>query len=128
MSENTNPQGSVQTVDGAANAILSMWEATDKQADEAQVDSVDEPQEEAQEESFEASSDDEYIDESAEETVEQESEEPEVKTFRVKVGNEEVEVSEDELLKGYSRTADYTKKTPALAEAKKAVEADMAQV
>lgn len=128
MSENTNPQGSVQTVDGAANAILSMWEATDKQADEAQVDSVDEPQEEAQEESFEASSDDEYIDESAEETVEQESEEPEVKTFRVKVGNEEVEVSEDELLKGYSRTADYTKKTQALAEAKKAVEADMAQV
>jgi hypothetical protein len=47
-------------------------------------------------------------------------------TFRVKVDGEEVEVPLDELLKGYSRTADYTRKTQAIAEARKQAEAEAA--
>jgi hypothetical protein len=49
---------------------------------------------------------------------------PEVRTFKVKVDGEELEVPEDELLKGYSRTKDYTKKTQKLSEERKSFEAD----
>lgn len=52
--------------------------------------------------------------------------EPEAKTqprtFKVKVDGKEVEVPEDELLSGYSRTRDYTLKTQALAEQKRQFE------
>lgn len=117
MSENTNPiEGSVNTVNDAANAFLSMMDSPEEKA-QAQSQS-DDSETEVQD------SDESYEDESAEETVEYEDETPKSKTFRVKVGNEEVEVSEDELLSGYSRTADYTKKTQALAETRKAVEAE----
>lgn len=51
-------------------------------------------------------------------------EQPEVRTFRVKVDGEEIEVPEDEVLKGYSRTADYTRKTQKLSEEKRALEAE----
>lgn len=61
-----------------------------------------------------------------EEPVE-EPEEP-ARTFKVKVDGEEIEVPEDELLKGYSRTRDYTKKTQKLAEERKAFEAEFASV
>jgi hypothetical protein len=49
---------------------------------------------------------------------------PEVRTFKVKVDGEELEVPEDELLKGYSRTSDYTRKTQKLSEERKALEAE----
>ena len=44
------------------------------------------------------------------------------KTYRVKVGGEEIEVPEDELLKGYSRQQDYTRKTMELAAQRQQVE------
>ena len=50
---------------------------------------------------------------------------PEPKTFTVKVDGEEVTVTEDELLKGYSRTQDYTRKTMEVAEVRKAAEAEV---
>jgi FtsZ-binding cell division protein ZapB len=49
---------------------------------------------------------------------------PEVRTFRIKVDGEEIEVPEDEVLKGYSRTADYTRKTQKLSEERKALESE----
>jgi hypothetical protein len=55
-----------------------------------------------------------------------EAEEP--PRYRVKVDNEEVEVTLDELLKGYSRTSDYTKKTQTLAEQRKQVEAERQRI
>jgi hypothetical protein len=125
MSENTNPQGSVQTVSDAANAFLSLMDSAEEKATQAQSESV-EP-ETSEEVEYEAL-DEDYQDESAEETVEPEEDTQPTKTFRVKVGNEEVEVSEEELLSGYSRTADYTKKTQALAETRKAVEAEKAAI
>lgn len=54
-------------------------------------------------------------------------EEGEVQTFKVKVDGEEQEVTLDELLRGYSRTADYTRKTQATAEQRKALDAEVAQ-
>jgi hypothetical protein len=44
------------------------------------------------------------------------------KTYRVKVGGEEIDVPEDELLKGYSRQQDYTRKTMELAAQRQQVE------
>lgn len=44
------------------------------------------------------------------------------RTFKVKVNGEELEVSEDELVKGYSREQDYTRKSMALAEDRKVIE------
>lgn len=125
MSENTNPQGSVQTVSDAANAFLSLMDSAEEKATQAQSESV-EP-ETSEEVEYEAS-DEDYQDESAEETVEPEEDTQPTKTFKVRVGNEEVEVTEEELLSGYSRTADYTKKTQALAETRKAVEAEKAAI
>lgn len=49
------------------------------------------------------------------------------KTFRVKVQGEEIEVTQDELLKGYSREADYTRKTAQLAEQRRELERQVEQ-
>lgn len=51
--------------------------------------------------------------------------EPEEQTFTVKVDGETVEVPLSELLSGYSRTSDYTRKTQALAEDRKATDAEL---
>lgn len=71
-------------------------------------------------------------DEPAEEEVadgeEAESEPVQPRKFRVKVDGAEQEVTEDELLKGYSRHADYTRKTQALSEKEKTFEAEQAAV
>jgi len=67
----------------------------------------------------------EYSEEDEGEEVEIEEQTP---TYRVKVGKEEVEVPLDELLKGYSRTADYTRKTQEIAETRKAVEAERVKI
>lgn len=64
--------------------------------------------------------------ETAEEKAQEEEGEPEP-TYTVKVAGEEVEVSLPELLKGYSREQDYTRKTMALAETEKSIEAKFAE-
>jgi len=111
MSENTNPTGSVDgSISGAANAFMSMIEP---QSEEAQAH----PEEEAQD--YDASADDTgYEQEAVEESPK----------YRVKANGEELEVSLDELLNGYSRTADYQKKTQSLAEQRKAVEAERSKI
>jgi hypothetical protein len=118
MSENTNPQGSVDnSVSGAANAFMSFLEP---QAEEAKA------QPETSEAEYSAESEEQDV--SAEEAESQEEEVEELPKYRVKVSGEEVEVSLDELLNGYSRTADYQKKTQSLAEQRKAVEADRVKI
>lgn len=52
----------------------------------------------------------------------QEGDEPKGRMFTVKVDGTEIQVPEDELIKGYSRTADYHRKTEALANERKAFE------
>jgi hypothetical protein len=115
--EQTNPQGS-PTVDDAAAKIFGMLEPEqpEGQAEELAQEETEEYEAQA-EESEEAE---------GEEVQEEEVEEPQ--RFRVKVDNEELEVDLDELIKGYSRTSDYTKKTQTLAEQRKAVEAERTKI
>lgn len=76
--------------------------------------------------------DDELSDETTEEQSEldEETEEEEKPTevYTVKVDGKEVEVTLDELQKGYSRTQDYTRKTQQIAETKRAVEAEASAI
>lgn len=124
MSENTNPNGSV-SVNEAASAFLSMMDSPTEEA-KAQPE-VDQQESEEVEYSAEDGSED-YTDENAEETEYQEEETEEPQRFKVKVDNEEIEVTLEELQQGYSRTKDYTKKTQALAETRKTVEAERARI
>lgn len=54
--------------------------------------------------------------------------EPEPETFTVRVDGKEVAVTRDELLAGYSRQADYSRKTAELAEQRRAAEAEIQRV
>ena len=76
--------------------------------------------------------DDELSDETTEEQseLEEETEEEEQPTevYTVKVDGKEVEVTLDELQKGYSRTQDYTRKTQQIAETRKAVDAEASAI
>lgn len=63
---------------------------------------------------------------SSEEESTEEEEQPQV--FTVKVDGKEVEVTLDELQKGYSRTQDYTRKTQQIAEVRKQTEAELQSV
>jgi hypothetical protein len=70
---------------------------------------------------------DELTDEQSEsEEDTQEEEKPSV--FTVKVDGKEVEVTLDELQKGYSRTQDYTRKTQQVAEMRKQTEAELTAI
>jgi hypothetical protein len=126
MSENTNPKGSV-SVNEAASAFLSMMDSPTEEAQaQPEVDQQEQESEEVEYSAEEGSED--YTDENAEETEYQEEETQEPQRFKVKVDNEELEVTLEELQQGYSRTKDYTKKTQALAETRKAVEAEKARI
>jgi hypothetical protein len=115
----TNPQGSVKTVSDAANAFLGMMEPEEAQAQpEAPETENEEVVEEVEYEAEDSDEDD------AEEVVEEEP----TPTYKVKVGKDEIDVPLDELLKGYSRTADYTRKTQEIAEARKVVEAERTKI
>jgi hypothetical protein len=107
--ENSNPQGTVESVSDAAGAFLRMMEP-------------EEPQGQAEEEIAEVE------DQEPEQVEEAEEEVQETPRYRVKTGDEEIEVDLDELVKGYSRTSDYTKKTQVLAEQRKAVEAERSRI
>jgi multidrug efflux pump subunit AcrA (membrane-fusion protein) len=58
----------------------------------------------------------------------EEVKEPEAKTYKVKVDGQEIEVPEAELLKGYSRQQDYTRKTMELAAERQQIQAQAQQV
>ena len=122
----TNPQGSV-SVNEAASAFLSLMDSPTEEA-QAQPE-VDQQEQESEEVEYSAEdSSEDYTDENAEETEYQEEETQEPQRFKVKVDNEELEVTLEELQQGYSRTKDYTKKTQALAETRKTVEAERARI
>ena len=111
--EETNPQGSQTDVNGAAAKIFGMLDPQPEGQAEVEATEIEEVEAQAEEEA---------------EAVEQEEEVQETPRYRVKVDNEELEVDLDELIKGYSRTSDYTKKTQTLAEQRKQVEAERAKI
>jgi hypothetical protein len=115
--QNTTPQGSGElTVEGAANAFLSMMNREDG-SEQEQPESASEANE------SEAESDESY-DESEVEQEDDDGEQEEPQKFRVKAAGEEREVTLDELIKSYQLGTDYTKKSQAVAEERKVVEAE----
>jgi len=107
--------GSVVEAQSAILSLLEPEEATPEALESAPTEDVEESTEETQDEPLE----EDVLEESEEEAEEEESEEDEVEeepeVYAVKVDGEELEVSLDELVQGYSRHSDYTRKTQELA-------------
>ena len=96
-------------------------EVTNEQEDE---EAVEETAEETEPEEVEEESEEDEPDDTDEDDVEVE----ERKTYRVKAGGEEKDVTLEELVSGYQKGDDYTKKSQTLAEARKKVEAHAHEV
>ena len=106
--ENTNPNGSESLdVNQAASAFEGMM-GDSEEAENSQAEGQPEYQQETDEVEY----------------SEEESEEQPKQRYKVKASGEEVEVELDELIKGYQQGTDYTKKSQALAEQRKAIEAE----
>ena len=118
----TAPQGSVTE---AQEALLSLLEPEEEtpETEEAQPTEEEESQPVEEDESFEEESEEEEEAEEAEEESEEPEGEEEEELYAVTVNGEEVAVSLDELLSGYSRQSDYTRKTQEIATDRKEMEA-----
>lgn len=123
------------TLDDAQNAIMGMFDGTleeeqsegdEEIVDESLIDGeADESEVEESEEDFD---DDEEAELDDEEYDQDEDESAQAETFTVKVDGQQVSVSREELLNGYSRQSDYTKKAQALAEERKSFDGDRSSV
>ena len=115
------PEGNTQLdVGGAADAIMGLMgteEGSEQEQPEAQLEAND----------SEAESEESY-DESEVEQDEGEEEAEEPPKYRVKAAGEEREVTLDELIKSYQLGTDYTKKSQAVAEERKVVEAERQRI
>ena len=114
------PEGNTQLdVGGAADAIMGLMgteEGSEQEQPETQLEAND----------SEAESEESY-DESEVEQDEGEDEQEQPK-YRVKASGEEREVTLDELIKSYQLGTDYTKKSQAVAEERKVVEAERQRI
>jgi len=119
------PEGNTQLdVGGAADAIMGLMgaeEGSEQEQPESQSESNDS---EAESEYIEAQAEDES--EVEQDEGEEEAEEP--PKYRVKAAGEEREVTLDELIKSYQLGTDYTKKSQAVAEERKVVEAERQRI
>jgi len=102
-------------------------QAAPTEEEESTEETQDESLEEGSEEESEEPDEEETEEDDEEETEESDEQEEEELLYAVKVDGEEQEVSLDELIKGYSRQSDYTKKTQELAEERRNIEAGMDQ-
>ena len=134
MTEQINQESnSVETPKDATEVFTEMLDAEESNdkpevTNEEQED-IEENVEETEEET-ESESEVEELEEDNPETEEDEDDESddqveveERKTFRVKANGEEQDVTLEELVEGYQKGSDYTKKSQTLAEQRKAVEA-----
>ena len=117
----TAPGGSITE---AQEALLSLLEPEEEtpETEEAQPTEEEESQPVEEDESFEEESEEEEEAVEAEEESEETEGEEEEELYAVTVNGEEVAVSLDELLSGYSRQSDYTRKTQEIAGDRKEME------
>jgi len=113
----------VDAIETFANALDAQEsedkpEVADEQEDEEVVAQADE---ETESEEVEEESDEDEL-EATDEDDEDSDEVEEAQTFKVKANGEEQDVTLDELVEGYQKGSDYTKKSQHLAEQRKAVE------
>lgn len=122
------------SVTQAANLFGSMMEpetatpepVQEEVANESEADAEDVGLEDTSEE---FDSEDSLEDpEAGQEETDEADEEGSAQTYTVRVDGEEVQVTIDELLSGYSRTQDYTRKTMALADQRKSLEGELEQI
>ena len=128
----TTPDNGSEPQDAQAvfETLLNAEESNDNQ--EVVNEEVEETVEEHEEEETET----EEVEDLEVDTLETEEEdefeevedEPEVKTYKVKAAGEEIEVTEDDLIKSYQMEADYTKKSQKLSQDRKVVEANIAKI
>ena len=118
------PQLTDGSIVSATNALLGMMEPEEvtPESEEAQPEEVEESTDEIQDDSSEEVSEEEdesvEDEEESEEELDEDEDEEESNlntTYAVKVDGEEIEVDLDELISGYSRQSDYTRKTQELA-------------
>jgi len=104
----------------AQEVLLGLMESEEEkpETEEAAPTEEEESTEETQDESLEEESEEEAEEEESEES----DDEDEEALYAVTVNGEEHEVSLDELMKGYSRQSDYTKKTQELSQGRKEIE------
>jgi len=111
-------------VGGAADAILGLMggeEGSEQEQPESQLEANDS---EAESEEYDAQAEDE----SEVEQEDSEDEQQEPQKYRIKAAGEEREVTLDELIKSYQLGTDYTKKSQAVAEERKAVESERQRI
>lgn len=111
------------TVGGAADAILGLMGSEEGSEQEQPELNSEVNDSEAESEEIEA-----QADESEVEQEDEQDEQEEPQKFRVKAAGEEREVTLDELIKSYQLGTDYTKKSQAVAEERKAVEAERQRI
>jgi hypothetical protein len=111
----------------AANALEGLLPDEGQQEDR-EAQSPDEGAAVEEELSADADAVDDETDAEQSELDEDTEEQEQPQVFSVKVDGKEVEVTLDELQKGYSRTQDYTRKTQQIAEVRKQTEAELQAV
>jgi hypothetical protein len=131
------------TVDAAADSIAAILAREDgepgeqeeqpggpPEADEAEADEADPTEDETPEEQPEEGGDEGAEDEEGTEDGEEDTEEaaPEASAITVELGGKVVTLTKDEVARGYLRTEDYTRKTQALAEERRAIQQHAAAV
>ena len=139
MSNNGKPTALQTDKEVAASMFESFLTPEEDKVEDAVTETEEVVEEEVLEEELEPSEDfeedvedDEEFDEEDEEldeeqtNVEEEALQPQ--TFTVKVDGQEVEVTQDELINGYSRQQDYTRKTQELAQQRKTIEQQQAEL
>ena len=117
----TQPAPQEGSVEEAHEVLLSLLEPEKEkpESEEAAPTEEEESTEETQDESLEEEPEEETEEESEEESEGSDDEAEEDLLYAVKVDGEEHEVTLDELMKGYSRQSDYTKKTQEISEQRK---------
>ena len=112
-------EGSMKEAETAILGLMDPEEGKPETEEAQPSEEVSEGEPEASEEEPEAEEAEEEAEDEEEESPEEEETEEEVDTpdvYTVKINGEDHEVTEDELIKGYSRQADYTKKTQELSQ------------
>ena len=120
----TQPAPQEGSVEEAHEALLSLLEPGKEkpETEEATPTEEEESTEETQDESLEEESEDESEAEAEEESEGTDEEADEDPLYAVTINGEEHEVTFDELLRGYSRQSDYTRKTQELSNDRKQME------
>lgn len=135
MSNNGKPTALQTDNEVAASMFESFLTPEEDKVEDAVTETEEVVEEEVLEEELESSEDIEEDekefdeeDELDEEQTNVEEEALQPQTFTVKVDGQEVEVTQEELVNGYSRQQDYTRKTQELAQQRKTIEQQQAEL